>query len=215
MLCLAHCLPSYAMRPPLPKYGCACKAHMYTQACQPCTVNTEFAFLCICSRFGENVEHCHPSFNDNTRVRLEGVPIYLMMARTPIPSDPATYAAVVPRPQTRLSSSSSSGSPGVSADGNLCGLALVAKGPVTITVRNDDGEIFRTYAANIEFVTGWSNGDINVPRLNEETTPPRFAQAVWETTTLDRACMYNDVPLVRPGSLRLDFVRELDVTPQQ
>jgi hypothetical protein len=171
----------------------------------------------VCSKFGNNIEECHAAFTDDTKVKLQKVPIYLMMARIPFPSDPATYAAVAPRKQNDRSQSSagsdSSGSHSCgSDDGNLCGIALVAKGPVTIVVK-ENKQVIRRYTANIEFATGWFNGDINVPRLNEEADSwPRAMQRYrGASETLKRACMYNDIPLVRPGSLRLDFVRELDV----
>jgi hypothetical protein len=167
--------------------------------------------------FVDAVEDCHPAFTGNTRVRLDTVPIYLMMARAAIPTDPASYATLIPTPTNLRSSASSSHSSSShsscdSDDGTLCGLALVAKGPVTIRVFDNNAVVIRRYTANIEFVTGWSNGDISVPRLNQEDDRPiRSAIPYWEATVLDRACMYNDIPLVRPGSLRLDFVRELEV----
>lgn len=215
-----------------------------------------------CSKFAEGAQACHPLLGPNTLVSFnrEYVPVYIIVSKIQLPVDPAIvipiggYANDAARktkasiqgvdkkeleykttPEGNKYKLADTGAYVLNEkDNTLCGLSLVGRGKVSLTIDREGTTNDATYEGTMQWPVMWSDLVTSLPLMvGEDIVPvrrqgggtnffpggpfwitPLYAEGVtdvWLEKTLDRLaaiCKANDdIPWVSPGTITLDVSR--------
>lgn len=175
-----------------------------------------------CSKFGDIADDCHPILKTGATLTFDRMPLYLMMGKIALPTDPQSYINIRDGNTARVSIASADTKPGSSEyaaastckhDNTLCGMILVAKGKVKLSGPTSADD---SYTGTCEYVTGFTDGVTNYPRLREFGANRMGGSSLGGSTQLEAylnrlnaVCHLVDIPLALPGQWKCDLVQDI------